>query len=154
MNAWRRHTALLAFLVLACSPKPKALPSDATTPRLIANGELVHLSPGNGAFTATDLARWGLGSGQWTWVVAGEKQYVAFHVDGSELVLTSHYGTFRGGTVENGSILVLAEPDEGMGPPSTTWINIARVADGELKVAIQMVGGAMSEPIRTRLLRD
>ena len=122
--------------------------------KLIINEELAHLSPSSTPFTGTDLARWGFGEGQWTWVVAGEREYVSFRVDGTQLVLTSHYGTFRGGPTPDGTILVLSEPDDGMGPPSTTWVNIARIQDGQLDVAIQMVGGDLSEPIRTRLSRE
>ena len=123
-------------------------------PQLIVNEALAYTSPPAQEFTSSELDKWGLSQGQWTWIVAGEEQGVSFSVDKGELVLTSRYGIFRGGSLAGGTVLALAEEDDGPGPPNTTWVNIARHADGQLDVAIQMWGGDADEPTRTQLRRQ
>ena len=122
-------------------------------PQLIVNQALAYTSPPPQSFSETEFEQWGFSQGQWTWTVAGEEQAVSFGLEQGELVLSADYGTFRGGAMASGTVLVLAEEDEGPGPPNTTWVNIARRPDGNLDVAIQMRGGDSDEPTRTQLRR-
>ena len=123
------------------------------TPTLLEQGHLAHRPMGALPFTAQDYAQWGLG-GDWTWSPAGPELEVVFVLGPAGVEMRSLYGRFSGGLVsDTPGVLALVEREGPPGPPTATWLNLARVDANTLQVVIEAFGGDEDEPTITQVKR-